>query len=283
MQLDISEASLATFEALASDVRLKIIQILSLKKMNIKELATELNLSSAIISKHIKKLEEAELIKTERIPGVSGLQKVSILKVDQINVVFPTKIYPSFEVYESSIPIGHYTDYQIQPTCGLADDTDFIGQVDEPRFFMDSRRMNANILWFTSGYVEYKTPNLLPSYCGWGLAALPLRPNLNDIKLGIWSSPGDFADTRGKLNPDYWPDNLNQYGLLKTIRITKHGTYIDGDLLSDITVDDIHQGLEVWNLKFEVNQDAENVGGLTLFGKNFGNHEQDIVVKTYYS
>src|SRR5699024_10676166 len=78
MQLDISEASLATFEALASDVRLKIIQLLSLKKMNIKELETELNLSSAIVYKHIKKLEEAELIKTERIPGVSGLQKVSI-------------------------------------------------------------------------------------------------------------------------------------------------------------------------------------------------------------
>lgn len=300
MQLDISEASLATFEALASDVRLKIIQLLSLKKMNIKELATELNLSSAIVSKHIKKLEEAELIKTERIPGVSGLQKVSILKVDQINVVFPTKIYPSFEVYESSIPIGHYTDYHIQPTCGLADDTDFIGQVDEPRFFMDSRRMNANILWFTSGYVEYKTPNLLKEADTLQQIDISMELSsefpfsndvwpsditfwLNDIKLGIWTSPGDFADTRGKLNPDYWPDNLNQYGLLKTIRITKHGTYIDGDLLSDITIDDIHQGFEVWNLKFEVNQDAENVGGLTLFGKNFGNHEQDIVVKTYYS
>lgn len=300
MQLDISENSLKTFEALASNVRLKIIQLLSIKKMNIKEIAAELQLSSAIISKHINKLEEADLIKTERIPGISGLQKISILKVDQINVVFPTKIYPSFESYETSIPIGHYTDYQVKPSCGLADDTDFIGQVDEPRFFMDSRRMDASILWFTSGYVEYKTPNLLKTEDTIQQIDISLEfssefpfanddwPSditfwLNDINLGIWTSPGDFADTRGILNPDYWPDNLNQYGLLKTIRITKHGTYIDGDFLSDVTVNDIQQSLEVWNLKFEVNEESENVGGLTLFGKKFGNHSQDIIVKTYYS
>ena len=41
-------------------------------------------------------------------------------------------------------------------------------------------------------------------------------------ELGTWTSPGDFADIRGKYTPDWYPDNLNQYGLLKTIRITKH-------------------------------------------------------------
>ena len=50
MQLDISESSLAVYEALASDIRLKIIQLLSKQKMNVKDLALELNLSSAIIS-----------------------------------------------------------------------------------------------------------------------------------------------------------------------------------------------------------------------------------------
>lgn len=300
MQLDISENSLKTFEALASDVRIKIIQLLSDKQMNIKDLASALNLSSAIISKHVKKLEEANLIKTERIPGISGLQKVSILKVDQINIVFPTKIYPAFERYETSIPVGHYTDYQVQPSCGLADGQDFIGKVDEPRYFMDARRMNASILWFTSGYVKYKTPNLLKATDTLQQIDISMElgsefpfandvwPSdvtfwLNDVSLGSWTSPGDFADTRGKLNPAYWPDNMNQYGLLKTLRITKHGTYIDGDFLSDVTLDQIQQKLEVWDLKFEVSKEAQNVGGLTLFGKNFGNHNQDILVKTYYS
>lgn len=268
--------------------------------MNVKELATELNLSSAIVSKHIKKLEDAKIIKTERIPGKSGTQKVSILKVDHIDVVFPVQIYHSYELYESSIPIGHYTDYHIRPSCGLADNRDFIGNVDEAKYFMDPRRMNASILWFTSGHVEYKTPNFLKpdntlqqidismeisSEFPFSNDVWPsdISFTLNNIELGTWTSPGDFADTRGRLNPDYWPDNLNQYGLLKTIRITNHGTYMDGDPLSGITLSDIDDSLDIWNLKIEVKEDAKNVGGVTLFGKSFGNHEQDIIVKTYYS
>ena len=300
MQLDITENSLIVYEALASEVRLKIIQLLSKRIMNIKELAEELQLSSAIVSKHINKLEDAKIIKTERIPGKSGTQKVSILKVDHIDVVFPVQIYPSYELYEVSIPIGYYTDYHIEPSCGLADNKDFIGNVDEAKYFMDSRRMNASILWFTSGYVEYKTPNFIKpenilqqidismeisSEFPFSNDVWPsdITFTLNDVELGTWTSPGDFSDTRGRLNPEYWPDNLNQYGLLKTIRITNHGTYMDGDPISDVTLLDINDRLDIWNLKIEVKEDAQNVGGVTLFGKYFGNHEQDIVVKTYYS
>ncbi len=57
MQLDISNESLPVYEALASSVRLKIIQLLSLNKMSVKELASELGLSSAIVTMHVKKLE----------------------------------------------------------------------------------------------------------------------------------------------------------------------------------------------------------------------------------
>lgn len=58
---------------------------------------------------------------------------------------------------------------------------------------------------------------------------------------------------------------------------------MDGDPLSGITLSDIDDSLDIWNLKIEVKEDAKNVGGVTLFGKSFGNHEQDIIVKTYYS
>ena len=56
MQLDISQDSLPVYEALASSVRLTIIQLLSKKKMSVKELASELGLSSAIVTMHVKKL-----------------------------------------------------------------------------------------------------------------------------------------------------------------------------------------------------------------------------------
>lgn len=70
MQLGIDKSSLVVYEALASEVRMTIIQLLSKNKMNIKELAKELGISSAIVTKHVKKLEDAGLIKTEKVPEV---------------------------------------------------------------------------------------------------------------------------------------------------------------------------------------------------------------------
>lgn len=299
MQLEIDSSSLVVYEALASEVRLKIIQLLSRNKMNIKELAEELGISSPIVTKHIKKLEEAGIIKTEKVPGKSGQQKISILKVDHIEINFPKKIFHSFASYESSIPIGHYTDFNVKPTCGLATEKEFIGRVDEPQYFMDPQRVDAEILWFTQGFVQYNTANFLKP--GETLQQLEIALELssefpfsndvwpsditftlNGIELGTWVSPGDFADTRGKYTPDWWPHNINQYGLLKTIRITKHGTYIDGDPLSDLSVEDLDTTCDRWTFRIEVKEDVEHVGGATLFGKKFGNHAQDIVFKLYY-
>ena len=157
MQLEINQEALPVYEALASNVRIKIIQLLAKNKMNVKELAQELGLSSAIITVHIKKLEEAKIIKTERV----GQKKISSLRVDHIDINFPEKIFNAFDTRETSIPIGHYTNYFVEPTCGLATLSGFIGPVDEPKFFMDPNRMDGRILWFTKGFVEYQSPNFL--------------------------------------------------------------------------------------------------------------------------
>lgn len=299
MQLEIDQSSLIVYEALASEVRLKIIQLLSKNKMNIKDLAKELQISSAIVTKHIQKLEDAGIIKTELVPGKSGRQKISILKVDHIEINFPKKIFHSYASYETSVPIGHYTDYDLKPTCGLATEKDFVGPVDEPKYFMDPKRVDAEILWFTEGYVEYNVTNFLKKDEKLQQFEISLEIasefpfandvwpsdvtfSLNGIELGTWTSPGDFADTRGKLTPEWWPSNINQYGLLKTIRITSHGTYIDGDPLSPVSVNDLDTTCDRWSFRIEVKEDAEHVGGATLFGKKFGNHNQDIVFKLYY-
>ena len=56
MQIDATEKSLPVYEALASKVRLQIIQLLSKQDMNVSELAQALGLSSAIMTMHVKKL-----------------------------------------------------------------------------------------------------------------------------------------------------------------------------------------------------------------------------------
>lgn len=296
MQLEINSEALPVYEALASNVRIKIIQLLAKNKMNIKELAAELGLSSAIITMHIKKLEEANLIKTEKI----GQQKISSLRVDRIEINFPEKIFNAFDTKESTIPVGHYTNYFVEPTCGLATLNDFIGPVDEPKYFMDPSRMDARILWFTKGFVEYQSPNFLSSSEKLEMLEISMEISsefpfsndnwpsditftLNGIELGTWTSPGDFADIRGKYTPDWYPDNLNQYGVLKTIRVMNHGTYMEGDPLSNISIVDIPSHEDTWHLRIEVKEDAKHVGGCTLFGKGFGNYDQDIKIKSFYS
>lgn len=108
--------------------------------------------------------------------------------------------------------------------------------------------------------------------------------SLNGKELCTWTSPGDFSDTRGRFTPGWWPNDTNQYGILLTIRITKHGVYADGKKLSDTTIDQFREEQSgMWDLKVEVKEDAENLGGVTLFGKGFGNYDQDINFITYYS
>ena len=40
---------------------------------------------------------------------------------------------------------------------------------------------------------------------------------------------------------------------------------------------------DTWHLRVEVKEEAENIGGWTLFGKGFGNYDQDIKIKMFYS
>lgn len=296
MEVNISYDSLPVFEALASKVRIDIIKLLSKNKLSVKEIAQELQLSSAIVTMHIRKLEEANIIKTERI----SQKKISSLKIDCINITFPEKIFNAFDTKEFSIPIGHYTNYEIQPTCGLASSNDFIGPVDEPKYFMDPQRMDARILWFNQGFVEYQTPNYFSEQEKIEMIEISLEISsefpfynnnwpsditfyLNDVELGTWKSPGDYGDIRGKYTPAWYPDNLNQYGLLKTIRITNHTTNIDGDTLSNIHLNDLPLDQDIWTFRIEVKDTAKNIGGCTLFGKEFGNYDQDIHFKIYYS
>jgi predicted transcriptional regulator len=160
--------------------------------------------------------------------------------------------------------------------------------------------MDARILWFTNGFVEYQTPNFLTKNEKLEMLEISMEISsefpfandnwpsditftLNGIELGTWTSPGDFADIRGTYTPAWYPDNLNQYGLLKTIRITKHLTNMDGAPLSNITIADIPSNEDTWHLKIEVKKDAKNSGGCTLFGRGFGNYDQDIKIKTFYS
>ncbi|MFX3646853.1 MAG: ArsR/SmtB family transcription factor [Paenibacillus sp.] len=287
---------LPLYEALASEVRWRIMDMIADREMNVKDIASVLELSPSIVTMHIRKLEDAGLIGSRRVRINGGTHKLCYLKQNQIEIELPSASQTS-RTREQTISVGHYTSFDIHPTCGLGTLEKEIGVWDDPRYFLDPERVHAAILWFGKGYVEYKTPNfVLPDQTtdaieiSMELASeapglrdhwpSDIRFTFNGVSLGTWTSPADFGRAaRGKYTPEWWHRNVNQYGLLKTIRIDASGTYMDGERMSDITLADIKLSEPFWTLRFTVDEESSNVGGLTIYGAGFGNHDQDIVIR----
>ena len=292
---------LEIFKALGSDVRVQILNILlENNNMSMNELASRLNITNGALTGHIKKLESSGLISTSSESAGHGNQKICSVHLDKI-LIDLEKPEDFQNVYNTELKVGHYSSYNICPTCGLASSKALIGEVDDARYFEHPDRYNADILWFTKGYVEYVIPNFIPS--SQRITQITISAELsseapginnvwpsdisfylNDVCVGTWTSPGDFGDVKGLFTPDWWPQNWNQYGLLKLLVINKKGTYIDGLKISDVTIDsfdlDYRSGIR---FRIAVEDDAAHVGGLTLFGKSFGNYGQDIRVSLNYA
>ena len=295
------DEGLELFKALGSDIRVEIVKILlNEKSMNMNELASRLNITNGALTSHIKKLEESGVVTVSSEAFGHGNQKVCSVQLDKILIDLQNK--PENEnVYTTDIKVGLFNDYSVYPTCGLANSDRIIGEVDDTRYFAHPDRYEADILWFTKGYVEYGIPNFVPfnqkvdeiCICAELSSEAPGVNNvwpsdicfyLNGTLLGTWTSPGDFGDVKGIFTPDWWFPNWNQYGLLKMLVINHQGTFIDGLQISDVTIDQF--GLtskSSLKFKLEVSEDAEHVGGLTIFGRGFGNYNQDINVKLAYS
>ena len=292
---------LETFKALGSDTRIQILNILlENEQMSMNQLATELNISNGALTGHVKKLEECGLINISNESAGHGNQKMCSVTQDRI-IVDIKKPIDYKNVFETEIKVGQFSRHQVWPTCGIATSESVIGEFDDIRYFNHPDRFTANILWFTKGYVEYTIPNLIPS--NQRITQLSISAELsseapgidnnwpsdisfyiNDTKIGMWTSPGDFGDVHGMFTPQWWPQNWNQYGLLKLLVINDYGTYIDGLKISDVSTLSLHLDYSSdIRLRLAVENDSEHVGGITLYGKSFGNYDQDIRVSINYA
>lgn len=300
MRLNVSEKSLPVYEAMASPVRLKILQLISEQPRCITELADSLNLSKAIITRHIQKLEDAHLIKYVQLATDDKRKKYFQMAVDSIYIDFPLKIFSSYSVHRKEIGVGNYSNFYVEPTCGMCSSKKKIGSFDDPTAFVSPDRIYASLLWFSSGFVEYKIPsNLSPKEVPKMLeismelgSEFPFSNNVwssdidffvNGVALGSWLCPGDYSDTRGFYTPSWWDDDCSQYGILKHIRVGEDQTSADGQYMSNVTINQLHlTDSPFTTLRIESNKEKKNCGGVTIFGKYFGNYPQDIVLSTYY-
>ncbi len=288
------------FEALNSDVRVSILEMLmEHKELNLDNFAKELKISNSAVTMHIKKLLDADLIKITPASGIRGSMKLCSLNIDKLLINFDLERLET-SVYSFELDIGHYVNYEVMPTCGLVSSTGIIGEFDEPRYFSFPERFQAALLWFQSGFLEYKIPNALKpdetvkelqvsmeiaSEAPGFSSNYPsdIHFSINNVNLGYWTSPGEFNDRRGNFTPAWWFPNLGQYGKLKMLSVNESGTYIDGILISNTTIKQLNIAFNSdISFKILVPKDAVNVGGLTLFGKGFGDYNSGIEVKMYY-
>lgn len=302
MQLYLDDISLPVYKALASETRLKILNLLADTPSTISDLTQIMQISKAILSRHIKILENANLIHLSNAYASSDQRKkVYTLRVDNINIIFPQKIYLPYKKHTTEIKLGYFSDFDVLPSCGLASKDTIIGKLDDPRVFVSNDRISASLLWFSAGYIEYKIPNSLEPGQSPQMLELSLeiasefpRSNnvwpsditftINGVDVGMWTSPGNYSDVCGKLTPEWWDKSFSQYGLLKHLRITENDTGIDGEKISELKLSELNlEDSPFITLRIGIKGDAVNKGGLTIFGEDFGNHPQNILLSLYYS
>jgi predicted transcriptional regulator len=294
------EEDLEVLKGLASAIRVKILKLLHVDgALNGNEIAERLSLPQSTVSTNIQILEAAGLVRTETQKARKGNQKICHSMFDEVLVMFKEDIAPLGDnVIEVAMPLGLYTSCEVSAPCGLCSADGIIGLLDVPDTFLDPDRMKAGLIWFTRGYVEYQFPNNaklaqnvieamefsmeLSSEVPGTSADWPsdITLSVNGTEIGTWMSTGDYGDKRGVYTPDWWKLKGSQYGKLKSWRVTEDGTYVDGMKISPVSLTDLdlanHHSIR---LRIAVKPEAKHPGGINIFGRGFGNYDQDIILR----
>jgi len=288
-------------KALASEQRVQLLDLLRSKSMNINEIAAVCSLPQSNVATNIGILEEAGLVCSEKVNAKRGSQKRCSINFSEIMIKFVDEKKAPNNIIEVEMPIGIFTECSVEPPCGLCSVEHIIGYLDTPESFLEPDRLKAGLIWLGNGFVEYKFPNNL-KFESRELQKLEVSLELsseipgtnknwlsditmwiNNVEVGIWTSPGDFGDRRGKLTPPWWKLEGSQYGLLKYWSINKEGSYVDGNRISDITLNDLslqdHSSIKI---RIGVKEDAEHMGGMNIFGRGFGNYDQGIILRLHF-
>ena len=288
--------------ALASPLRVAILKLLrQTGPMNVNMISAALGLPQSTIATNIKALETSRLIHTEAAKARKGQQKICSVPFDGVLIRLDGQAAKQRDnLVEVSMPIGLYTGCEVSAPCGLCSTESIIGLLDVPDFFLDPSRMRASLVWFGRGFVEYKFPNnarVLESKIQELEFSMELSSEapgtnvnwpsdislwVNSVKVGTWTSPGDFGDKRGTYTPRWWKLAGSQYGRLVTWRISDRGSFVDRQQVSKVDLGALelakHHSIR---LRIGIDTGAKNPGGVNIFGKGFGNFDQDILMRLH--
>ena len=289
-------------KALSSETRLEILKCLVNRAMTISELAEAFYLPMSSMCLQVKTLREAGLITVVPRPGIRGSQKLCGIRASCVTLDLfahtsqPVHKPPLFV----NMPIGHYSNCEIHPPCGIFSVTEYLSQEDSPYGFYSPEHTDAALLWFTWGYLEYQFSNYpllqdkvsriefsfeicseAPGYNNNWPSDIALEMNRQRITTILIK--GDYGGRKGIYNPSWWSDSVTQFGEYRKICVTHEGCYMDNTKVSNETIESLGL-LENYFFTFtlRVDPDSEHVGGMNLFGSRFGDYAQDIIMKVEY-
>lgn len=300
-------------KALSSPVRLGILELLAKESLNVQSLAKKMNLGKTTILTHLKILEESGLIRTEYISGTIGNQKICIKQYDRLLFNFTPDKEKEDKCFQYDIEVGNYFNVQVYSPCGLATKNNVIHRWDDSTVFFDKARVHASLLWFSYGYVEYKIPKKaiplkkisemklsieistqgdimnhkkleLPS---------PLSIDqfkkldsditfwINGMEVGTVTLNKYIKEEGGKYTPTWWT-GCNHGKLINLTVMTDKSLVGEQVMEPHIGLDDVlDNDNDDISIRIGMKSDSENISGMTVYGRDFGNHQQDINIKFY--
>ncbi len=302
-------------KALSSDVRIKILGLLSGEDMNVQTIAKHLGISKTAVLTHINILEEAGFIKSTYLSGSVGNQRICKKMYDRLIFNFNpvSNCLDDINYYETETSVGNFFSFDTWAPCGLATSHNIIKKWDDPTVFCDPERINASLVWTAFGYIEYKIP-LDPLFIDKQITGVEVEveisahkmlkthkaltmpnylnidritPDLTDVTVWINGheilthtiTVGEDAE-KATYTPSWWR-SLPVHGQLLNVAINRRGCFLGNRMVSKKIFNDIIGDSKYLVLRYGIKPDALHINGFMLFGSNFGRYPHGIITKTY--
>ena len=282
--------------ALSSEIRIRIIQQLQNGPLSVPELAKRNFLSISATVHHVEVLHKCGLVNVQYSQMTHGEVRMCyrLLKNLNINLTYP-EAQPHDNVMTYSMGVGQFVSYE---NCSV-----ICFNTSDKRYNVSwgdayiRERFDAQMLWVTNGTVTYAFPSYFATQRNCKEISITLEicseaPYfnhdwksditfwINEIEVTTFTCLGDYGNRKGFLNPSWWGSGNTQYGEYKTLTVNGEGVYLDGLLVNDrVRLNDLRLADSPAMLfRLGNKPTAENVGGFNLFGKEFGDYPQDIVL-----
>lgn len=287
-------------KALSLPLRLQIVRQLQERPLSIPEIAKMNFISISAAVYHVEMLYNSGVVDVIYQTSAHGDVRTCYRLMNRLDIDLWINTPTAAEkTVEYSMGVGQFVECEGCKDCSFVSNGKLFHTSWDNVFMRE--RFDAQLFFATEGFVTYAFPSNFATLhkCIELNISLELCSEIfyynnywksdvtfwiNGVELLTYTCPGDFGGRPGILNPPWWDRNVTQYGELKVITVTESGVFLDGQpisktpKLSDLQLNASNRIL----FRLGNKPTAQYIGGFNLFGKEFGDYPQDIVLTAKY-